>query len=135
MLFFYSLIWGLYDQVTPKHATCFFSPCTFDVWNEFFVIFKILSGCNGTRTHNPLLRKTILNHLAKPFRSVWLNGWLLLYELRGCGFESRCSHLNFRFRACFEKGVLSHSGNYRMWIHSEMRTWLDKNIQFSRYCL
>ena len=23
----------------------------------------------------------------------------------GCGFESRCSHLNFRIRACFEQGV------------------------------
>ena len=25
--------------------------------------------------------------------------------LSGCGFESSCSHLNFRFRACFEQGV------------------------------
>ena len=24
---------------------------------------------------------------------VWLNGWVFLYELIGCGFESRCSHL------------------------------------------
>ena len=28
-----------------------------------------------------------------------------VYELSGCGFESSCSHLNFRFRACFEQGV------------------------------
>ena len=27
------------------------------------------------------------------------------YELRGSGFESICSYLNFRFRACFEQGV------------------------------
>ena len=26
---------------------------------------------------------------------VWLNGWVFLYELSGCGFESRCSDLNF----------------------------------------
>ena len=44
-------------------------------------------------------------------------------------FESRCSYLNFRFRACFEQGVPWHSGNYRVWIHSETRTWHDKNIQ------
>ena len=25
---------------------------------------------------------------------VWLNGWVFVYELRGCGFESRCSHLD-----------------------------------------
>ena len=30
-----------------------------------------------------------------------LNSWVLVYELRCCGFKSSCSHLNFRFRACF----------------------------------
>ena len=47
----------------------------------------------------------------------------------GCGFESRCSHLNFRYRACFEQGVTWHSGKYRVWIYSEKRTWYDKSIQ------
>ena len=56
---------------------------------------------------------------------------MFVYELSGCGFESRCSHLNFRFHACFEQGVPWHSGNYRVWIHSETRTWHDKNIQYS----
>ena len=60
---------------------------------------------------------------------VWLNGWVFVYELSGCGFEPHCSHLNFRFGVCFEQGVPWHSGNYRVWIHSETRTWHDKNIQ------
>ena len=68
-------------------------------------------------------------------RPVWLNGWVFVYELSGCGFESRCSHLNFRFRACFEQGVPWHSGNYRVWIHSETRTWHDKNIQTKVFML
>ena len=59
----------------------------------------------------------------------WLNCWVFVYELSGCGFESSCSHLNFRFHVCFEQGVPWHSGNYRVWIHSETRTWHDKNIQ------
>ena len=63
---------------------------------------------------------------AKP---VWPNGWVFVYELSGCGFESSCSHLNFKFRACFEQGLPWHSGNYRVWIHPETRTWHDKNIQ------
>ena len=25
---------------------------------------------------------------------VWLNSWVFVYELSGCGFESHCSHLN-----------------------------------------
>ena len=30
-------------------------------------------------------------------QSVWLNGWVFVYELIGCGFESRCSHLDPRW--------------------------------------
>ena len=60
---------------------------------------------------------------------VRLNGWVFIDVLSGCGFQSSCSHLNFRFRDCFEEGVPRHSGNYRIWIHSESRTWHDKNIE------
>ena len=60
---------------------------------------------------------------------VWLNGLVFVYELSDCEFESSCSHLNLRFCACFKQDVPWHSGNYRVWIHSEMRTWYDKNIQ------
>ena len=56
-------------------------------------------------------------------------GWVFVYELSGCGFESRCSHLNFRFRARSEQGVPWHSGNYRVWIRSDTRTWHDNNIK------
>ena len=58
-------------------------------------------------------------------------GWLFVYEESGSESKSRCSHLTSRFCGCFEQGVLWHSGNYRVWIHSETRTWLDKNIQWS----
>ena len=56
---------------------------------------------------------------------VWPNGWVFVYELSGSAFKSSCSHLNlnFRFHYCFEQGVPWHSGNYRVWIHSETRTW------------
>ena len=60
---------------------------------------------------------------------VWLNGWVFVYELSGCEFESRCSHLMFRYGACFKQGVPWHSGNCRVWIHCQTRTWHDKNIQ------
>ena len=57
------------------------------------------------------------------------HGWVFVYELSGCGFKSSCSHLNFIFRTCFEQGVPWHSGNCRVWIHSETSTRYDKNIQ------
>ena len=86
-------------------------------WNNSF------SDCNWTPTHNHLVHKQTLND------------WVFIYELSGCGFESSYSHLNFRFRTCFEQGVPWHSGNYIVWIHSEMHTWHDKNIQSFFRCL
>ena len=59
----------------------------------------------------------------------WLSSWVFVYKLSGCGFESRCSHLYVRYRACFEQGVSWHSGNSRVWIYSGTCTWHDKNIQ------
>ena len=41
---------------------------------------------------------------------AWLNGWVFVYELSGCGFESFFCHLNFRYGACFAQGVPWHSG-------------------------
>ena len=64
-----------------------------------------------------------------PNRPVWPNGSVFVYELSVSGFEASCSHLNFRFHASFEQGVPWHSGNYRVWINSETRTWHEKNIQ------
>ena len=73
-----------------------------------------LSDCNWTRTQNHLVRKRTLNHLAK--------------------LESSCSQLTLIFRACFEQEVAWYSGNYRVWIHSERRTWHEKNIQSPYKC-
>ena len=69
---------------------------------------------NWTRNHKHLVHKPTLKHLAKlASLSKWLSVRLWTKWL---WFESSCSHLNFRFRACFEQGVPLHS-------------WHDKNIQ------
>ena len=57
------------------------------------------------------------------------NGWVFIYELSSCRFYFRCSHLNLRYYNYFEQGVPWRSGNYRVWIHSGIRTWNYKNIQ------
>ena len=61
--------------------------------------------------------------------SIWPNGWVFIYKLSGSGCESSSSHLNIRFDPCFDQGIPWHPGNYRVWIHCEMRTWQDENIQ------
>ena len=49
-----------------------------DIWR--------LSYCNGTGTHNHLVRKRTLNHLSKL-------AWVFVYELSGCRFELRWSDM------------------------------------------
>ena len=82
-----------------------------------------------TKTYSQMHRTDKYSEQSSIIWPVWPNGWVFVYELSGSGFESSCSHLTFRFRACFEQGVPWHSGNNRVWIHSETCTWHDKNIQ------
>ena len=53
---------------------------------------------------------------------------MLVYKLSGCEFESRCRHLNSRYRTCFEQRDLWHSGNCRVRIHFERYTSHFKNM-------
>ena len=62
-----------------------------------------------------------LSSIIWPF---WLNGWVFVYELIGCGFEYRWCHLNFQCGASFKQRVSWNSGNY--W---HMRMWHGNNTQ------
>ena len=64
---------------------------------------RCINKCNGLRTHNHLVHKRTLNHLAK--LAIWLKSCVFINELSGSGFECRYSHLNFRYCACFEQEV------------------------------
>ena len=79
-------------------------------------IFRNLSDTNRIRTHNYLVCKRAL----WPF---WLNGWVFVHKVSGCGFISRCYPLNFSYRAWLEPEVPRHSDNYRVQMHSETCTW------------
>ena len=60
---------------------------------------------------------TQFNHLAS--LAKWLSVRL---RTKWLWVRIQLQHLNFKFRACFEQGVAWHSGNYRVWIHTERRT-------------
>ena len=102
-----------------------------------------LWDCNGTRTHNYLVCKRTLNHLANLAKwlscvvstslygtfdcmflschmrvSEWIHT-LYLPECQGTPCLKQARYLKFKW----------HSGKYRVCIHSEMRTWHDKNIE------
>ena len=85
------------------------------------------------RTYSQMHRRDMYSQHSPIILPVWLNGWIFVDKLSGCGFESSCNHLYFRFCTCFKQGVSWHSDNYRVWIHSELGTWQDKIIQFNAF--
>ena len=112
-------------------------------WGTYKNIFQTLwNACNWTRTQNHLVLKRTFNHLAKLTKwfscvlSTYLYGVRVQYlSVRCSGFESSCSDFTFRFRACFEQGVPWHSGNYRVWIHSENAyvTWQEHTVLWNAF--
>ena len=86
---------------------------------------------DGTRTYSQMHRTDKYLEQSSIIWPAWLSGWVFIYELNSCRFESSCIHLNFRFRGCLKQGIPWHSGNCRVWIRSETGTWRDKNIQLN----
>ena len=52
---------------------------------------------------------------------------MFVYELSGCGFDSCWSHINFRYRVCFEQEFHWQPRDYRVWIHSKLPIGYDQN--------
>ena len=72
---------------------CQGTPCPKQAWNLKFTWLQ--------RNSNPQPLSSLTN--TQPFSYtgpwflndwLWLNGWVFVYELSGCGFGSRCSHEN-----------------------------------------
>ena len=82
-----------------------------------------------TKTYSQMYHTDKYSQHSSIIWPVWLNDWVFIHELNGCGFESGCSHLNLRFCAWLEQAVPSDSGNYRVWIHFVTRMGYDKNMQ------
>ena len=84
-----------------------------------------------TRTYSQMHHMDKYSEYRSIIRPVSPNGWVFVYKLSGSGFESSCSHLNFRFWACFEQGVPWHSGNYRVWIYfwNTYVTWQEHIVK------
>ena len=51
--------------------------------------------CNMIITYSQIHHTAKYSQLSSIIWPVWLNGWVFVYELSGCGFESHCSHLLF----------------------------------------
>ena len=69
---------------------------------------------------------------------VWLNSWVFVYQLSGCGFESRCSHWNLSCRTFLSKEFLDIQSTMKcgftlrnMIITCSQMHCTDKNSQYS----
>ena len=127
-VFIYELS-GFGFESSCSHLNCRFCTCFKEgvPWNSGNYRMWIHS-----ETHTWHGKDSQMHHTDKYLEHSWIiwpNGWVFVYELSGSGFEPSSNHLNFRFRTCFKQGIPWHSGNYRVWIHSETRIWHDKNIQ------
>ena len=72
--------------------------------------FTLKHVCNMIRRYSQMHHTDKYSQQSSISWPVWLNGWAFVDELSGCGFESSCSHLKFRFHTCFEHGVPRRSG-------------------------
>ena len=113
------------DQLNIWYLTTYV-PFT-SVYQTQYICTMHLTVCSYHVTYAFQSESTLYSCLNVKELLAW-SRQLFVYELSGCGFKSCCSHLNFRYRACFEHGVPWHSGNYRVWIHYKIHTWHDKNI-------
>ena len=69
-----------------------------------------------TKTYSQMPCKDKYSHVRSIICSLLSNGGVFVYELNGCGFETNCSYLKFRFRFCFAQRVAQHSDNDRLCI-------------------
>ena len=57
-----------------------------------------------------------------PEVTVWLNGWVFVYELSACVFESSCSHLTVTIFRVFLVRIFPHSDWIRRVTEQKIRT-------------
>ena len=72
-----------------------------------------------TRTYSQMHRTDKYSEQASIIFWICPNDWVFVQKLTGSWFESSCSHITFRFCACYEEGVPWQSGNHRVLVHSE----------------
>ena len=97
-----------------------------DRFTEFHNLFvTFMKTCAITKTFNSFYNfEVLLSKFYNKQHVLWqqqdsnlqtLSSWTKntqTFSLSCCGFESRCCHLNFRYRAYIEQEVPWHSGNY-----------------------
>ena len=107
----------LVRKQTVNHLAPVSSKAFFDIQATKECRFALKRVCDMIRTQSQMHHTNKCWQHSSVIWPIWLNGWVFVYELSGCGSGSNCSHLNLRYRTCFEQGVSWHSGNYSVYIY------------------
>ena len=61
------------------------------LWNAYTHTMKRV--CDMTRIYSQMYHTDKHSQHSSIIWPVWLNGWVFVYKLSGCRFESHCSHI------------------------------------------
>ena len=75
-------------------------------WSRCYIRSLRDININEIRTHNHLVPK--YSQQSAIIWPVWLHGWVFVYELNGCGFKFRCSHILVGLYGFIGNKVLLH---------------------------
>ena len=83
-----------------KWLSCVVSTYLYGVFDCMFLDIHAAIECGFTlkrvrdmiSTYSQMHRTDKYSQHSSVIWPVWLNGWVFVYELSGCGFESSCSH-------------------------------------------
>ena len=65
----------------------------YKIWNLSDCSWTQIQVCDMIRKYSNMHSTNKYSQHSSIIWPVWLNGWMFVYELSGCGFESSCSHL------------------------------------------
>ena len=60
-----------------------------------------------TKTYSQMHRTDKYSQHSSTIWPVWLNGWVFVHEVSGCGFESSCSQYEFILENCYFSFLVS----------------------------
>ena len=125
--------------VTYKNIGCMFLSFHVRVFEWIHILARnrpdiwSLCDCNASRTHNHVVRKPTLNHLAKlASLAKWLNVRL---RTKCLWVRIPLMSLKLELVPTSSKEFLDIQANYRVWIHSGTRMWHDNDMHLKIFFL
>ena len=113
------------NQLNFRYCTCFVERVP---WHsgKYRVWFTLKCVRDMARTFSQMHHTDNYSQHSSINWLSWPNGWVLVYELIDCGFESLSCHLNFRYRVYFENIQSNIEGGFTLkFVYEMTRTYIQ----------